>query len=121
MLACPPLALPTGQGTRRYGFLNEEKVPDTVHPSLWRLARLNAINGLFEVVPGVYQVRGLALANVTLIERATGLIIVAPTGRNIWAPKELVVPPGLANSTCSTASTQGLRLSSRVDRSRDRG
>ena len=51
--------LPAGQDTRRYGFLNDEKVPDTVHPSLWRLARLNAINGLFEVVPGVYQVRGL--------------------------------------------------------------
>ena len=72
--------LPAGQDTRRYGFLNDEKVPDTVHPSLWRLARLNAINGLFEVVPGVYQVRGLALANVTFIEGAKGLIIVDPLG-----------------------------------------
>jgi alkyl sulfatase BDS1-like metallo-beta-lactamase superfamily hydrolase len=72
--------LPAGQDTRRYGFLNDEKVPDTVHPSLWRLARLNAINGLFEVVPGVYQVRGLALANVTFIEGASGLIIVDPLG-----------------------------------------
>jgi alkyl sulfatase BDS1-like metallo-beta-lactamase superfamily hydrolase len=72
--------LPAGQDTRRYGFLNDEKVPDTVHPSLWRLARLNAINGLFEVVPGVYQVRGLALANVTFIEGATGVIVVDPLG-----------------------------------------
>ncbi len=72
--------LPAGQDTRRYGFLNDEKVPDTVHPSLWRLARLNAINGLFEVVPGVYQVRGLALANVTFIEGAKGVIIVDPLG-----------------------------------------
>lgn len=72
--------LPAGQDTRRYDFLTEEKVPDTVHPSLWRLARLNAINGLFEVVPGVYQVRGLALANVTFIEGATGLIVVDPLG-----------------------------------------
>ena len=72
--------LPAGQDTRRYGFLADEKVPDTVHPSLWRLARLNAINGLFEVVPGIYQVRGLALANVTFIEGEKGLIIVDPLG-----------------------------------------
>jgi len=72
--------LPAGQDTRRYGFLSDERVPDSVHPSLWRLARLNAINGLFEVVPGVYQVRGLALANITFIEGATGVIIVDPLG-----------------------------------------
>lgn len=72
--------LPAGQDTRRYGFLNDDKAPDTVHPSLWRLARLNAINGLFEVVPGVYQVRGLALANITFIEGAKGLIVVDPLG-----------------------------------------
>ena len=72
--------LPSGQDTRRYGFLNDEKVPESVHPSLWRLARLNAINGLFEVVPGIYQVRGLALANVTFIEGSTGVIVVDPLG-----------------------------------------
>ena len=64
----------------RYGFLDNETAPDTVHPSLWRLARLNAIHGLFEVVPGVYQVRGFALANVTFIEGATSLIVVDPLG-----------------------------------------
>lgn len=64
----------------RYGFLDSETPPDTVHPSLWRLARLNAIHGLFEVVPGVYQVRGFALANVTFIEGATGLIVIDPLG-----------------------------------------
>ena len=61
-------------------FLDNETAPDTVHPSLWRLARLNAIHGLFEVVPGIYQVRGFALANVTFIEGATGLIVVDPLG-----------------------------------------
>lgn len=85
--------LPAGQDTRRYGFLADEKVPDSVHPSLWRLARLNAINGLFEVVPGVYQVRGLALANVTFIEAATGLIIVDPLGS---------VGAARASSTCTS-------------------
>ena len=72
--------LPATQDTRGYGFLTAEAPPDSVHPSLWRLARLNAIHGLFEVVPGVYQVRGLALANVTFIEGATGLIVVDPLG-----------------------------------------
>lgn len=64
----------------RYTFLQAESAPDTVHPSLWRLAQLNAIHGLFEVVPGVYQVRGFALANVTFIEGERGLIVVDPLG-----------------------------------------
>ena len=64
----------------RYSFLQAEVAPDTVHPSLWRLAQLNAIQGLFEVVPGVFQVRGFALANVTFIEGERGLIVVDPLG-----------------------------------------
>src|ERR1019366_1767248 len=42
-----------------YGFLSGEKAPATVNPSLWRQSRLNMQHGLFEVVPGVYQIRGL--------------------------------------------------------------
>lgn len=72
--------LPADPAWRRYDFLDAETAPDTVHPSLWRLARLNAVHGLFEVVPGVYQVRGFALANVTFIEGASGLIVVDPLG-----------------------------------------
>lgn len=64
----------------RYAFLQAGDAPDTVHPSLWRLAQLNAIHGLFEVVPGVYQVRGFALANMTVIEGARGVIVVDPLG-----------------------------------------
>ncbi len=59
-----------------YGFLNEEKAPPTVNPSLWRQSRLNMHHGLFEVVPGVYQVRGLDIANMTLIEGDSGVIVV---------------------------------------------
>jgi alkyl sulfatase BDS1-like metallo-beta-lactamase superfamily hydrolase len=44
------------------------------------IAKLNAIHGLFEVVPGIYQVRGFALANITFIEGATGVIVVDPLG-----------------------------------------
>jgi alkyl sulfatase BDS1-like metallo-beta-lactamase superfamily hydrolase len=61
-----------------YSFLEPEEAPDTVNPSLWRQARLNMINGLFEVCPGVYQARGLDLANMTIIEGDSGVIIIDP-------------------------------------------
>src|SRR6266851_764578 len=59
-----------------YAFLGEEKAPPTVDPSLWRQSRLNMNHGLFEVVPGVYQVRGLDIANMTLVEGDKGVIVV---------------------------------------------
>ena len=61
-----------------YAFLNADKAPDTVNPSLWRQAQLNAIHGLFKVTDRVYQVRGMDLANMTLVEGDTGLIIIDP-------------------------------------------
>lgn len=61
-----------------YDFLHEEQAPDTVHPSLWRVSRLNSIAGLFEVVPGIYQVRGYDLSNLTVIESDTGIIVIDP-------------------------------------------
>src|SRR5260370_33720848 len=59
-----------------YGFLSSADAPATVNPSLWRQSRLNMQHGLFEAVPGVYQVRGLAIANMTLIEGERGVIVV---------------------------------------------
>jgi len=59
-----------------YGFLSEAESPATVNPSLWRQSRLNMNHGLFEVVPGVYQVRGLDIANMTLVEGDSGVIVV---------------------------------------------
>lgn len=59
-----------------YRFLQEEIAPATVDPSLWRQSRLNMQHGLFEVVPGVYQVRGFDIANMTLIESDNGVIVV---------------------------------------------
>ncbi|MEL7099308.1 MAG: alkyl sulfatase dimerization domain-containing protein [Pseudomonadota bacterium] len=52
--------------------------PASVHPALWQHAQLNAIHGLFEVCPGVWQLRGCDYANMTLIEGATGWIVVDP-------------------------------------------
>jgi alkyl sulfatase BDS1-like metallo-beta-lactamase superfamily hydrolase len=59
-----------------YDFLTAEEAPPTVDPSLWRQSRLNMHHGLFEVVAGVYQVRGLDIANMTLIEGDKGVIVV---------------------------------------------
>jgi len=61
-----------------YAFLRGQAAPDTVNPSLWRQAQLNAIHGLFEVTEGMYQIRGMDLANMTIIEGETGLIIIDP-------------------------------------------
>ena len=65
------------QNPERYQFLTAE-APPTVNPSLWRLAQLNGVNGLFKVVDGIYQVRGFSLANMTIVEGATGLIVIDP-------------------------------------------
>jgi alkyl sulfatase BDS1-like metallo-beta-lactamase superfamily hydrolase len=63
---------------RPYGFLQTDHAPATVNPSLWRQAQLNSINGLFKVVDRVYQIRGLDLANLTIIEGDSGLILIDP-------------------------------------------
>ena len=59
-----------------YRFLQGEDDIDTVDPSLLRMARLNMTNGLFEVCDRVYQLRGLDLANMTIVEGDTGLILI---------------------------------------------
>jgi alkyl sulfatase BDS1-like metallo-beta-lactamase superfamily hydrolase len=64
---------------RPYAFLEARDAPDTVNPSLWRQARLNAVHGLFEVVPGqIWQLRGYDLSVMTVIRGKTGWIIVDP-------------------------------------------
>lgn len=56
----------------------DQPAPASANPSLWRQARLNSIHGLFEVRPGIYQVRGYDLANMSIIEGETGRILVDP-------------------------------------------
>ncbi|MEV0386183.1 alkyl sulfatase dimerization domain-containing protein [Nonomuraea sp. NPDC050643] len=60
-----------------YDFLQED-CPDTAHPSLWRQAGLCARQGLYEVADGVYQVRGLDLSNMTLVEGEHGVVVLDP-------------------------------------------
>lgn len=60
-----------------YVFL-KSGAPASANPSLWRQSQLNAKHGLFEVVDGIYQVRGFDLSNMTLIRGETGWIVIDP-------------------------------------------
>ncbi|QLY29599.1 MBL fold metallo-hydrolase [Nocardia huaxiensis] len=60
-----------------YGFLDAE-CPETINPSLFRQSRLCRINGLFEVVEGIYQIRGFDISNMTLVEGENGVIVIDP-------------------------------------------
>jgi linear primary-alkylsulfatase len=62
---------------RSYEFLDGE-APDTVHSSLWRQGKLNRIAGLFELAPGLYQLRGFDLSNMHVIEGEEGIVVVDP-------------------------------------------
>ncbi len=60
-----------------YAFLGGT-APTSVHPSLWRQSTLAAKQGLYEVVSGIYQVRGLEISNITFVEGDTGIIVIDP-------------------------------------------
>ncbi|HEX4434407.1 MAG TPA: alkyl sulfatase dimerization domain-containing protein [Acidimicrobiales bacterium] len=60
-----------------YSFLDAD-CPDTASPSLWRQSQLCAKQGLYQVTDGIYQVRGLDLSNMTLVEGDTGVIVIDP-------------------------------------------
>ncbi|WP_329119805.1 alkyl/aryl-sulfatase [Streptomyces sp. NBC_01465] len=76
-----------------YGFLSAE-CPDTAHPSLWRQAQLLVKQGLYEVTEGIYQVRGLDLSNMTIVEGDTGVIVIDPLISNECAAAALALYRG---------------------------
>ena len=72
-----------------YRFLDEPP-SDTAHASLWRQGQLLIRDGLFEVVPGIYQLRGFDLSVMSVIEGDTGVIVIDPliskeTAAAAWA------------------------------------
>jgi alkyl sulfatase BDS1-like metallo-beta-lactamase superfamily hydrolase len=62
----------------RFQFLNEDREFDSIHPSMLRIARLNNNFGLYEVIPGIYQVRGVDLSDITFVRGKTGWIVFDP-------------------------------------------
>ena len=62
----------------RFNFLNEDTEWDSIHPSLLRQSRLNQNYGLYEVTPGIYQVRGFDLSDISFVRGKTGWIAIDP-------------------------------------------
>lgn len=60
-----------------YDFMGKgQAAPDTANPSYWRHEQKETVAGLFEVVDGIWQVRGYDIANLTLIRSDHGYIVV---------------------------------------------
>jgi len=77
----------------RYQFLADGDKINSVHPSMLRNSQLNLNYGLYEVIPGIYQVRGFDLANITFLKGKTGWIVFDPVtaAETARAAKKLLV------------------------------
>ncbi len=72
-----------------FRFFDEDKDWPSIHPSLQRISKLNQNYGLYEVVPGIYQVRGFDLSDISFVRGETGWIVIDPlisaeTARAAW-------------------------------------
>jgi alkyl sulfatase BDS1-like metallo-beta-lactamase superfamily hydrolase len=96
----------------RFEFLEKQADFDSIHPSLLRQSVLNNNYGLYEVVPGIYQVRGFDLANITFIKGKTGWIVYdvmvsSETARAAWNLFQEHVGKGLPVSAVIYSHTHG--------------
>ena len=62
----------------RFQFLDTPDEFDSIHPSLLRQSVLNNNYGLYEVIPGIYQVRGFDLSDISFVRGKTGWIVFDP-------------------------------------------
>ncbi|NOQ90947.1 MAG: MBL fold metallo-hydrolase [Gammaproteobacteria bacterium] len=62
---------------KQFSFLQGAE-PDTANPSLWRQSQMNAMDGLYKVTDGIYQVRAFDLANISFIRGKKGWIVIDP-------------------------------------------
>jgi alkyl sulfatase BDS1-like metallo-beta-lactamase superfamily hydrolase len=96
----------------RFQFLEQQEDFDSIHPSLLRQSVLNNNYGLYEVIPGIYQVRGFDLANITFIRGKTGWIvydvmITAEVARAAWKLFQEHVGEGLPISAVIFSHSHG--------------
>jgi alkyl sulfatase BDS1-like metallo-beta-lactamase superfamily hydrolase len=96
----------------RFQFLDQQDEFDSIHPSLHRISRLNNNYGLYEVIPGLYQVRGLDISNITFVGGETGWIVIDPlvsaeTVRAAWKLFQDHVGEGLPVSAVIYSHTHG--------------
>lgn len=85
---------------KSFDFFNEDKDWPSIHPSLQRISRLNQNYGLYEVITGIYQVRGLDLSQMTIVRGKSGWILFdvllsTETARAAWALFQEHVGEGL--------------------------
>jgi linear primary-alkylsulfatase len=62
----------------RFQFLHQQDDFDSIHPSLLRQSRFTTNYGLYEVIPGIYQVRGFDLSDISFVRGKTGWIVFDP-------------------------------------------
>lgn len=60
-----------------YNFVYDA-CPDTVNPKLWRQSQLLSKQGLYQISPSIYQVRGFDISHITFVEGKTGIIVIDP-------------------------------------------
>jgi len=97
---------------QRFQFLDAQDGFDSIHPSLLRQSKLNNNYGLYEVSPGIYQVRGLDLSDITFVRGKTGWIVFDPlvtaeVVRAAWALFQEHVGQGLPVSAVIYSHTHG--------------
>jgi alkyl sulfatase BDS1-like metallo-beta-lactamase superfamily hydrolase len=102
----------TAWDMERFRFLDQADEFDSIHPSLHRISKLNNNYGLYEVVPGIYQVRGFDLSNITFVRGATGWIVFDPLVtaepvRGAWKLFQDNVGEGLPVSAVIYSHTHG--------------
>lgn len=96
----------------KFQFLDQQDEFDSIHPSLHRIARLNNNYGLYEVIPGIYQVRGFDLTQATFVRGKTGWILFDPlvaaeTMRAAWKLFQEHVGKGLPVTTVIYSHSHG--------------
>jgi alkyl sulfatase BDS1-like metallo-beta-lactamase superfamily hydrolase len=96
----------------RFQFLDKQDEFDSIHPSLLRQSKLNNNYGLYEVIPGIYQVRGFDLSDVSFVRGKTGWIVFDPlvtkeTARAAWKLFQQYVGQGLPVSAVIYSHTHG--------------
>ena len=97
---------------KRFQFLDQQEDFDSIHPSLLRQSRLNNNYGLYEVIRGIYQVRGFDLSDLTFVRGKTGWIVFDPLVsaepvRAAWTLFQEHVGEGLPISAVIYSHTHG--------------
>jgi alkyl sulfatase BDS1-like metallo-beta-lactamase superfamily hydrolase len=96
----------------RFQFLDKQDAFDSIHPSLLRQSKLNNNYGLYEVIPGIYQVRGFDLSDISFVRGKTGWIVFDPLisaepARAAWKLFQQHVGQGLPVSAVIYSHTHG--------------